>query len=568
MSGIDSLINIGGGVALLLWATRMVRTGIERAYGNDLRNFLGHAARNRLTAFGTGLGVATVLQSSTATALLAISCSAKGLLQTAPALAVMLGADLGSTLVVQALSFDITWLMPLALLSGVTLFLSTSGRKPRQLGRIIIGLGLMLLSLTLIVAASEPLRASATLETVVAALGTEPVLALLLAAMLTWLAHSSVAIVLLIMSLTSVGLVPLPLGFALVLGANVGSGLIPLALTLRQLPQTRRVPLGNFAFRFIGALLVLAVLGLIAPWFAAIDAPAGRQIANFHTLFNLLLALMFLPLTEYAARYAERFLPELDPDTLLQDMPLANPSHLDESLIDKPSLALACATREVLRMADRVEAMLRYVLDTFQGDDTKQVERLGKIDDEVDQMHNAIKRYLTSISRNELSVADSQRCMEITTFTIRLEYIGDIVERNLLTLALKRSKSGHTFSKPGWQELTEMHARVVENMLLALNVFVSGDRESARQLMEAKEEFRDLEFKNSNRHLARLRAGQTASIDTSAIHMDILRDFKQINSHLASVAYPILHSSGELLDSRLKAVDDELEEEELDLRKL
>lgn len=550
MSGFELLIDICGGVALLLWATRMVRTGIERAYGPALHHFLGHASRNRLTAFGTGLGTAAALQSSTATALLAISFSGNQLLQTAPGLAVMLGADLGSTLVVQALSFDIGWLAPALLFLGVTLFLSSTGRKPRQLGRIVIGLGLMLLALGLIVQASAPLRDSEALRVVIGALSDDPLLALLLGAVLTWLAHSSVAMVLLIMSLVSVGLVPVLLGCVLVLGANVGSGLIPLVLTLGREPETRRVPLGNLLFRLTGALLTVLLVPLLADQLSAIGATPARQIANFHTLFNLGLGLLFLPLTGVLARWLDQW---LTPRATFDEANFAVSSQLDPEVVDKPAQALACATREVLRMAERVETMLRHAIDMFDVDSKKTVAQLARLDDDIDRMNNAIKLYLTRVSRNQLDDDDSRRCMEITSFTIRLEQIGDIVEKNLLELARKKITKRLDFSPEGWQELTTMHARVVDNMRLALNVFLSGDPDSARQLIEHKEQIGALERKSSARHLSRLRAGQVASIETSAIHLDILHDLKQINSHLASVAYPILHQSGELHRSRLKS---------------
>ena len=551
MTGFELLINICGGVALLLWAARMVRTGIERAYGAHLRRLLEYATRNRMSAFASGLGAATVLQSATATALLAISFATSGLLQTAPALAVMLGADVGSTLVVQVLSFDISWLAPALIFIGVVMFLTTTARRLRQLGRIIIGLGLMLLSLKLIVNASTPLRDSETLHLVLEPLANEPLLALLIGAFLTWLAHSSVAMVLLIMSLTSIGLVPLHLGFVLTLGANIGSGMIPLALTLHQIPAARRIPLGNFLFRALGALAVLGVVELISPHLEPMGGSPARQIANFHTAFNLLLAIVFLPLTGFAGRLLEKILPDPVEPEPSSPMALKTPSFLDEDAIDKPHLALTFATREVLRMAERVEAVLRYALDMFQADRKKQVEWIRQADDEIDHMNNAIKLYLTKVSRRELSEADSRRCMEITTFTIKLEQIGDIIEKNLLELACKKIKSRAEFSNEGWHELSIMHSRVLENMQLTLNVFVSGDTASARQLLRAKEEFDQLEFRNNQRHIARLRAGHSASIETSTIHLDILRDFKQIMSLLASISYPILQQSGDLLDSRL-----------------
>ena len=551
MTGFELLLNICGGVALLLWATRMVRTGIERAYGVYLRRLLQHAARNRLAAFSSGLAAATILQSATATALLAISFATSGLLQTGPALAVMLGADVGSTLVVQVLSFDISWLSPALILLGVTLFLSTETRQPRQLGRIIIGLGLMLLSLKLIVGGSEPLRDSATLRLIMTPLANEPLLALLIGAALTWLAHSSVAMVLLIMSLSSVGLIPLTLGFILVLGANIGSGLIPLILTLRQPRTARRIPLGNFLFRLVGALVVLGLVEIIGPHLALAGLEPARQIANFHTAFNLLLALAFLPLTALAARLTERLLPDPTSDNPPDPATLSPPSFLDPDAIATPRLALTFATREVLRLAERVEAVLRFALDMFQADDKHEVAWVGKADDEIDRMHNAIKAYLTQLSRNQLNEEDSRRCMEITTFTIKLEHIGDIIEKNLLELARKKIKHQADFSDEGWNELTTIHTQVLENMQLALNVFLYSDRQSARQLLHAKEKFRELEYRSNQRHIARLRAGEVASIETSAIHLDILRDLKQINSLLASAAYPVLQQYGELLDSRL-----------------
>lgn len=547
MSGHELLLNIAGGVALLIWAARLVRTGVIRAFGVDLRRILGRSTGNRLRAAAMGLGVAGLLQSATATALLAVSFASRGLIATAPALAVMLGADVGSTLVVQVISLDISWLSPLLLLVGVVCFMVKWTPMTRHVGRVLIGLGLLLLSLELIVAASEPLRDSAALQSVIQPLAEERLIALLLAALLTWLAHSSVAIVLLIMSLTMVGLVPVTLGFVLVLGANVGSGIIPLALTMTSTPGARRIPLGNFAFRLIGAVLCLPLIDLIAPHMPWLGTDPARQIANFHTGFNLALLIAFLPLTGIVADLAHRILP----DSAGAEGPI-KPKYLDPSAVDRPAVALACATREVLRMADIVEAMLRGVMDVFRSDDPKLLGKLSKLDDDVDELHEAIKLYLTKVSRNALAEEDSRRCIDIITFTTNLEHIGDIVEKNLLELADKKIRNRLSFSEQGWKELTDMHARVVEQMTLSMSVFVSGDVETARQLLFDKERFRDLERQGSERHLGRLRSGRIESIETSALHLDILRDLKRINSHLTSVAYPILDQHGELRPSRLK----------------
>jgi len=548
VTGHELLLNIAGGVALLLWATRMVRTGILRAYGSELRRILARSTRNRARTFLMGLGIAGLLQSSTATALLTVSFAGRGLIATAAGLAIMLGADVGSTLVVQVLSFDLAWLSPALIVLGVTAFLSTSLQIWRHLGRVSIGLGLMLLSLSLIVGSSQAMRESDGLSTILLSLAGEPIIAVLLAAFVTWLAHSSVAIVLLVMSLVTVGVVTPVLGFLLVLGANVGSGVVPLVLSVSHSPTARRVPLGNLLFRASGALVAIPLVSLVAPYIAAIDADPARQVANFHTGFNLALALICLPLVSWMAQFCEKVFREA-PQT--DDQP--KPKYLDEAVLDQPSAALACATREVMRMAEVVEGMLSEVMEIFENNDSKLLSRVSKSDDSVDELHEAIKLYLSKISRNALDEESSAKSVELITFTTNLEHIGDIIDRNLLELAQKKIKQKLSFSAAGWEELCDMHTRVMGQMQLAMSVFVSGDVHLARQLLRSKETLREMGLAGSEAHLQRLRSGNVDSIESSALHLDMLRDLKRINSHLTSVAYPILDAEGELRQSRLKA---------------
>ncbi|MGH6948594.1 MAG: Na/Pi cotransporter family protein [Kiloniellales bacterium] len=550
MSGHELLLNIAGGVALLLWATRMVRTGIMRAYGAELRRLLGRFTRSRVNAFGLGVAVSAALQSSTATALLISSFADKALIGVAAGLALMLGADLGSTLVVQALSFDIAWLSPALILVGVVSFLAGPAPQARHLGRVAIGLGLMLLALGFVVGASAQLRESETLQYVLQPLSEDPILAVLLAAVITWVAHSSVAMVLLVMSLAAAGVVPLLLGFALVLGANIGSGVIPVALTISGSGMARRIPLGNLLFRALGAILCLPLLEVLAPLVPLLgDAPA-RQIANFHTGFNLALALLFLPATGLMARLVLRLL-----RSQVADSGPIKPKYLDPTVVDRPQIALAAATREVLRLADIVETMLRGVIDVLRSDDAKLIEQLSELDDQVDDLHEAIKLYVTDVSRNARDADDSKRCIDIITFNTNLEHIGDIIDKNLLDIAQKKVRNKLSFSNQGWEELLDLHTRTLKQMQLAISVFVSGDLETARQLITEKERFRAHELEAGQSHLGRLRSGRIESIETSALHLDIIRDLKRVYSHLTSVAYPILETSGELRESRLKDRD-------------
>ncbi|WP_022728187.1 Na/Pi cotransporter family protein [Fodinicurvata sediminis] len=543
------LINLLGSVALLLWATKMVSHYVREAFGADFRRYLSRATQNRWLACVTGTGVAAALQSSTATALLLVTFLQQGLVMLAPALAIMLGADIGTTVVVQILSFDISFLAPGLLITGFLAFSAGQFAWLRNLGRIILALGLIVLSLNMIVEATEPMRESELVKTVLDSLSGQPVLALVIAALLTWLSHSSAAIVLLIMSMS--GVFPGTLGLALVLGANVGSGLVMIGLTAQGDATTKRLPIGNLLFRLSGALIVLPFLEPISAGLGMLEDNPARELANFHTLFNIALALAFVPLIGPMARFLEKAVPE--EKSLSEER--VEPRFLDESVIDQPSMALACATREMMRMADLVETMLRQTMDAFKANEQESINTISRRDNDIDRLHEAIKLYVAKVMRNQLSEDEMKRCFDIMAMTTDLEHIGDVIDKNLLRTASKRLRNRLQFSQEGWQEIKEFHGLVVAQMQLAMTVFFSRDIEMARQLVREKDKIRDWEQDASERHMERLRHGQMESIETSALHLDILRDFKRITAHLTSFAHPILKSHGELLDSRLRAFE-------------
>ena len=533
----------------MLWGLRMVRTGVLRAYGGDLRHFVGVGLRRRLSAFGIGLGVTAMLQSSTATALITASFAERGLMATAPALAVMLGADVGTSLVAQVLSFDLGIVSPLLILAGVAAFSVGGATRRRDLGRAVIGVGLMLLALRLIVAASAPVRESGVIQEILVGVEREPLLALFVAAGLTWVAHSSLAIVLLIISLAGVGLLTSKLALVLILGANLGGGVPALLATWRGDIAARRVTMGNMGFRVVGCLVALPLLDIVQPALALLSTDVGRQAANFHTAFNLALAVAFLPLVGLVAKALERALPARP-----KDEDPAQPRYLDPGAIESPSLAIAAAARETLRMGDTLETMLRDTLKVLESDDRKLAEQISRADDVIDKLHEAIKLYLTQVSRESLGDVDSRRCMEIIAFTTNLEHVGDIIDKNLMELAVKKIKNRLKFSDEGMREIAALHGQVLENLKLAMAVFIAADVKMARQLLSEKVNFRERERQLAERHLDRLRSGRAESIETSSLHLDILRDLKRINSHLTSVAYPILEQAGELRQSRLRQV--------------
>ena len=547
MNATLTLVDLAGTIALLMWGVHMVQTGIQRAFGPHLRRVLGRALGDRFRALLAGLGVTAILQSSTATGLMAASFAAGGLVDLVPALAVMLGANIGTTLIVQVLSFDISRVAPLFILIGVVLFRRGGQSRPRDLGRVAIGLGLMLIALNDLLALMTPYEDVPSLRLLMGSLATQPVLDVILAAGITWLAHSSVATILLVVSLAANQVVPPDCAFALVLGANIGSALNPLIEGgVGGDPVAKRLPMGNLLNRVVGALIALAAMRWIGPWMVVFEPNAARAVADFHTAFNLVTAALFLPLLGSFARLLKWLLPAravpADP---------AKPIYLDENAREVPAIALAGAAREALRMADVLETMLRNALDALAGD-RRQVGTTKGLDDVLDRLCREIKIYLTALDPDSLDEADNRRLSEILSFATNLEHAGDVVVKGLVAIANKRLKRGLAFSAEGQTEMRAMLERLAGNVSSAAAVFMTEDPRAARRLLAEEAVFRDLEAQATEAHFARIRAGRVESVETSALHLDVLRDLKRINGHLTAAADTVLDRIGELLPSRLR----------------
>jgi phosphate:Na+ symporter len=380
-----------------------------------------------------------------------------------------------------------------------------------------------------------------------ASLTGDVLLDMLVAAVLTVLCYSSLAVVLLVATLASLHVIALPVALGLVLGANLGSGLLGILSTLRSPPEARRVTLGNFLFKLIGCLVATPLLHLLEAPIAGLGLDDAKEVVLFHVGFNLALALLFIFFTGRIARLAERLLPSPP----VADDP-AKPRHLDPSALATPGLAISCAAREALRIGDVVEQMLNGMLTVLKHNDRALARRLRGLDDIVDDLYTAVKLYLTQISREALEEKEGRRWTDIVSFTINMEQVGDIIERIITDLEDKKIDRGRNFSDAGMAEICDLHARLIANLRLAMSVFLDGDLRSAQELLAQKVLFRELERAYADSHLARLAGNTLESIETSSLHLDLIADMKRVNSHICSIAYPILEQAGVLSKTRLK----------------
>jgi phosphate:Na+ symporter len=545
------LLDLLGGVALLLWGLHMVQSGILRAYGSNLRRLLSKAFGNRFAAFGAGIGLTALLQSSTATGLMTASFAAEGVVALVPALAIMLGANVGTTLIVQILSFNVAAAAPILIIVGVVAFRTGGRSRFKDLGRVAIGLGLMLLALHILINVLAPAENAPTLRALFKVMTDDPVLCVLIAAILTWVAHSSVAIVLLVMSLAYSQFVTPSAAIALVLGANLGSAINPVFEGgRRDDPASYRLPVGNLLNRLVGVVLVVPFVHPVADAFGAFQPNMAKMTAEFHIAFNVVLAAVFIGLLDPLSALLTRMFParkaSADPSA---------PRYLDESALDTPSLALADAARETLHMGDVVEVMLRQVMTALLTNDRALVQEVSRMDNAVDRLDEAIKLYVTKLTRGSLDDDEARRAMEIISFAINLEHIGDIIDKNLSELAAKKIRGKFQFSNEGAAELAAFHKRILENLRIAFGVFMSGDVKEARKLIAEKAQLRNAEIAAAERHFERLREGRPETMETTSLHLDVLRDLKRIHSHVCSVAYPVLEAAGEIAASEVAESD-------------
>ena len=542
MKGTFALFDIAGYVALLLWGTHMVTSGVLRGYGSALRRWLGRYLGRRPAAFAFGVCITALLQSSTATGMMATSFAASGFLGLAPGLVVMLGANVGTTLIVQVMSFDIAVIAPILILLGTAVHRRSDDVRYENLGRVAIGLGLMLLSLHLLVLTMAPMENAQALRAVLQSLSDEPFIALLVAAVLTWACHSSVAVVLLIVSLATTGVVDAPGALALVLGANLG-GTLP-ALFDAGSPVARRLPLGNLLVRAFGCLICLPLLHLITQWLAPLGVSPARIVVNFHTAFNLALALLFILPVERFAQFLIRLLPEPP-----KPSDASVPQYLDPAALDSANVALANAAREAMRMLDMVENMLKGLVEVFGKDDRMRAAAISRMDPTLDRLGVAIREYLADLGGEALNEEDGERSQDILSFIINIEHIGDITANNLMEFAAKKAERGQDFSADDILDLAAMHNQVMESLQLAVAVFLRSDVRAAQQLVARKPALWRMENESSERHIRALRE-QRDDGGGGDVYLRILRDLKRIHSHLAALAYPVLERVG-LLQERL-----------------
>ena len=529
-----TLLNLLSAVALLVWGTHIVRTGIMRVYGADLRRVLSRSIEQKPMAFLAGIGVTTLVQSSNATTLLVTSFVAQNLVSLTPALVVVLGADVGTAIMARILTFDLSWLSPLFIFFGVVFFLGRKQTRAGQLGRASIGLGLILLALQLIVEAARPITQASGVQVLFSSLTGDIMLDALIGAVFAIISYSSLAAVLITATLTATGVISFKVALCLVIGANLGSGLLAMINASGSNAAGKRVALGSLLFKLIGCVIILPFVNPVAMWLDKLPVSDEELVIFFHVFYNLIRCVVLVPFADPMARLCRRLISD-DTESAL----ILKPKHLDRSALDTPALALVNAAREALRMGDVLEQMLDAFSKVVHGE-PREERTVRRLDDDVDVLYTAIKLYLARMPKEDLGEEDSRRWSEIIEMSLNLEQAGDIIERMSSDVADKSLAARRAFSAEGLKELEALHEQLIANLRLSLSVFLSHDVTSAKRLRRAKHRFRLMIRRYSHAHVDRLHQKNVQSIETSSLHLGLLGDMKRLNSLFCATAYTVL----------------------------
>ncbi|MBI5199513.1 MAG: Na/Pi cotransporter family protein [Nitrospirae bacterium] len=526
-------ISLFGGVLLLLYGIRLVGEGLQRAAGPLLKSILGTLTKNPLSGLGIGTLVTAILQSSSATTVMLVGFVNAGLLSLRQSMGIILGSDIGTTITVQLISFRVFDYAILLVGLGILGMLMFKNRLRQDLSRGVLGFGFIFLSIKIMAESMVPLKENTVFILLLGALGENPLTGIIISAIFTALFHSSAATIGIALAMAVEGIIPLNAAISIILGSNIGTCVTAITASIGASAEAKRTAYAHVIFKVVGVALVIPFLDDFGRVVVSTAETLPRQIANAHTLFNFAIAIIFLPFLGPIEKVIRRMVPDK------VSLEKFGPRYLDPHLISTPELALGQATREVIRMADIVEEMLKGTIDVFKNNDRELLEKIEDRDDDVDLLDREVKLYLVKILRGSLTESLSKREIDILEMINNLENIGDIVDKNLMRSAKKKINRGLSFSKEGMEEIASFHGKIIENFDLAISAFTSRDADLAARIISRKERIEEMCKELKQAHINRLHLGYKESIETSSIHLDVLTNLERINSHITQMAYPL-----------------------------
>jgi phosphate:Na+ symporter len=558
------IIGLFGGLALFLYGMGKMSDGMKRSAGNRMRSILAALTKNRFIALTVGAFVTMVIQSSSATTVMLVSFVQAGLMTFTQSLGVILGADIGTTVTAQLIAFKLTDYALLMVAIGFGLQMVSKKTNVKNIGEVILGFGILFFGMKLMSDAMEPLRTHADFMNMMKGLE-NPLMGLFAGTVFTAVVQSSSASTGVVIVLAQQGLITLPAGIAVIFGANIGTCVTAGLASIGAAREAKRVALAHVLFKVAGVLMFIFWIPEFAEIIKTISQRFGsqtaRQIANAHTIFNVSLGLFFLPFTGIFGKVILKILPDKKID------PGIKPAtwHLDDGSIQTPAIALGLARAEISRVAKLLNRMMQAVIIPFMSDENlikkenlppeekellireipkrdayfpelTLLEGIDMREQKIDFLNEKIHDYLISVAREGLDSVQADEIYGMISISNDLEFIGDIIHRNMLPLIAKKKELSVDFSGEGKEELLIYHQKVCRQLKLLEEALVEMDIEKARRIMSEERKYLDLEAQYRLSHLERVRHNRKESAETHEVHMELMDLLKQIMVYSSNIA--------------------------------
>ncbi|MFZ5644860.1 MAG: Na/Pi cotransporter family protein [Bacillota bacterium] len=537
------VLGLVGGMGLLLYGMQILSEGLQKIAGARLRTILSTLTQNRFSALLVGSAITILFQSSTATTVILVGLTSAGMISLKQTLGVILGADIGTTVTAQLIALKVTEIaLPIVGL-GATIIFFTTRERYRRYGQVLMGFGLLFLGLKIMSEVMYPLRENPLFPQMMATMGENPFLAIIVAAIFTFLIHSSAASIGIIMVLSMQGLVSLHAAIYLLLGANIGTSFTAVLSSLGSNREAQRVATAHLLFKVAGVIMFLPFVSPFAGLMESLTSSPGYQVANVHTFFNIAIAVLFLPFVNQFAKILMIIVPEKK-----ESKETFGPRYLDINLINTPAIALGLATKEINRTFDYVYEMTKDITTMIEKNDVSLLKTVAKKEERVDILFKEISEYLTNVLRQPHSKQEFIKCMGLINIVNDLEHIGDIIEKNVTYLA-QCSIDGHcSFSEEGWDEISIMHKRVCDLMQMTNTAFVTNNHALANKAYGLQPEITRMERHLRVLHIHRLRVSGSSE-EVGAVHLDLINALLRISEHVRNIAWEVANEGLEFTAS-------------------
>jgi len=543
------VVGLLGGLSLFLYGMERMSDALKNVAGEKMKDILGLLSNNRFMGMITGAIVTAVIQSSSVTTVMLVGFVTAGLMSLSQTVGVILGADIGTTITAQIVAFKVTKYALLLVAIGFAMLFASKKEKIQQYGYMIMGLGMIFFGMGVMKDAMEPLKTYQPFIDIMANMS-NPILGILVGAVFTALVQSSSASMGVVIVLAMQGLITLEAGISLALGANIGTCVTAGLASLGKPREAVRVAVCHVLFKIIGVLIMLPFIGPFAKFVVTISpsAPEGlnglqaiaavlpRQVANAHTLFNVGIGVLFLPLVTYFARLVFW----LVPDKPLPEVEEIQPKYLSDLLLHTPSLALDAARHEIKRMGKRVDLMNSAMVPAVLTGNTESLLAVREMYEEVDVLHKHLVTYLANVSKLKLNEYQTQKMIKLMDAVNDLDHIGDLIEVNMVGLGERRIEKGFKISQETQNVINTVYHVVSDALKAAVRAVVDEDKEFAMRVISMKSDLNRLVEQADMHQAQRLISEDSGKFEAYSVEVDIIEKLKRIYYHAKRMAKTVV----------------------------